>query len=418
MIEAVCSTIWILWVSFTAIAAGNVWLYLWQLTTQDRKYQQSTNNDQPQVAVITCIKGFDPEQTPVFLRSLCDQNYSKYRLIFAFEDDEERALEWIQTHLLNSVPRSDSSGPRSCSIVIAGFATLQGQKVHNQLAAFETLVAEDQIIAFADADIQCAPDWLAKLTSPITKDRFQVASGGRLPVPIDASLPTLTATSLLNSVVTLASFDSLNITWGGSMAISRQAFEQVDLPSVLSGCLNDDVRLAVKTRQKGFPVGRRLSLMVASPIRLNWPGFWEFSTRQYYQIKKYSPFTFLLGIYPTFLYTLGFLSACVALALGNNNALIALLLVAGFDQLRAFGRSRIFAACVDPQNVKFKWRMIIMQHALTPFWMAVHACIIIKAIPQRSITWGGITYQVIRQNRIRILNDPRQHRPSDDQRAA
>lgn len=413
MIEGISSTIWILWVAFTAIAAGNVWLFLWQMKRQDRKYQQSTNHHEPQVAVITCLKGFDPKLTPTFLKSLCNQTYSNYRLIFAFEDDQEPALQWIQTHLLDSDPAKDFSSPKSCSVVIAGLTECQGQKVHNQLAAFQHLVAEDQIIAFADADIECTPDWLSMLTSPITKDRFHVASGGRLPVPTDGSLPTLTATTLLTSVVTLASFDCLNITWGGSMAMSREAFEKVDLPSALAGCLNDDVRLARVARRNGFPVGRRLSLMVASPISHTWSSFWEFSTRQYYQIKKYSLITFLLAIYPTILCTIAFLSACVAVALGNENALIVLLLAIGFDQLRAIGRRQIFAACVDPKNLTYSWRMTLMQHAMTPFWMAIHACVVIKAIPQNSITWGGITYQVVQQNRIRILNDPRRPEPSD-----
>lgn len=405
--EAILSTIWILWVTFTAVAAGSVWFFLWQMTTQDRKYRQSTNTDQPQVAVITCLKGFDPDQTPSFLRSLCRQEYANYRLIFAFEDDQEPALAWIRTHLLDSVPAKDSSGPLSCSVVVAGLTISHGQKVHNQLAAFESLVDEDQIIAFADGDIECSTDWLTMLTSPITKDRFHLASGGRLPVPMDGSLPTLTATTLLTSVVTLPSFDCLNITWGGSMAISREAFDKVDVPSILSGCLNDDVRLASVARRKGFPVGRRLSLMVASPISHTWPSFWEFSTRQYYQIKKYSLVTFLLAIYPTILCTVAFFSACVAVAFGSKNALIALLLAVGFDQLRAIGRRRIFAACVDRKHLTFSWQMILMQHAMTPFWMAIHACVILKAIPQSSMTWGGITYQVIRQNDIRILHDPR-----------
>lgn len=406
--EFALSTVWLLWVVFTAVAAANVWLFQWQRARQDRRYQQSPQKDAPQVAVITCLKGFDAELTPAFLRSLCCQRYANYRLIFSFEDDREPAIGWIQRHLLRSDQLTGANGPKSISVVVAGYSTGQGQKVHNQLAAFERLTAEDQIIAFADADIVCTTDWLDMLTSPITKDRYHVATGSRMPVPMDGALATLTASTLLSSLVTLASFDILNITWGGSMAISREAYDKVNVPRVLKGCVNDDVRLATQVWQNGFPVGRRLSLLVASPVSHTWPSFWEFSARQYYQIKKYSPVTFLLAMYPTFLSTIGFLSASVAGATGNTSALAALALATGFDQVRAVGRQRAISSCVEPEHLGFSRRMNAMQHLLTPYWMAIHACVLIKAIPQKTITWGGITYQVVRQNETLILDDPRQ----------
>lgn len=411
--ELVRSTVWFLWVAFTAVAAVSVWLFHWQRARQDKRYRQSPVNDQPQVAVVTCLKGFDSKETPIFLKSLCCQKYSNYRLIFAFEDDQEPALEWIQTNLQDSFPSDDSSGPASVSVVVAGLTTRQGQKVHNQLAAFETLVAEDQIIAFADADIVCTPNWLEMLTSPINKDRFHIASGTRLPVPMNASLANLTATKLLSSIVTLVSSDFLNVSWGGSMAISREAFDKINVPEALSGCVNDDVRLANIAWRNGFPVGRRLSLMVASPVSFTWPTFWEFGVRQYYQVKKYSPFIFLSGLYPTTLTTIGFLSACVAAAMGNKVAMTVLVLTAGFDQVRAIGSRVAISACVDPQHLKFGWRMGVMQHLLTPYWMAVHAAIVLRAIPKRTITWAGITYQVVRQNQTRILKDPRRQPHAD-----
>jgi hypothetical protein len=86
------------------------------------------------------------------------------------------------------------------------------------------------------------------------------------------------------------------------MAISKNVFDMLDVPSLLEGSLNDDLRLSKAARKAGNRIAFVRSLVLPTMIDFNWKTFLEFAKRQYTQVKFFSPILYtgtniVLGIY-------------------------------------------------------------------------------------------------------------------------
>ncbi len=77
----------------------------------------------------------------------------------------------------------------------------RGRRFHNQRAAFADLTSHDAIIAFADSDILCGNDWLARLVAPINRGKHELSTTYRWLVPKRPTLPNQLA-SVINASIT------------------------------------------------------------------------------------------------------------------------------------------------------------------------------------------------------------------------
>ncbi|HMD53504.1 MAG TPA: hypothetical protein VKJ65_03010, partial [Phycisphaerae bacterium] len=116
-----------LWAVEIFLSAWLVYIARYSSRRMRRVAARELDKNFPPVAVIVPIKGVD-EHTSENLRALLDQDYPYYRLIFSVESSDDPVCE-----LLRSLSRTRP--PEQVKLVVAGFATKCGQKVHNQLAA-------------------------------------------------------------------------------------------------------------------------------------------------------------------------------------------------------------------------------------------------------------------------------------------
>jgi cellulose synthase/poly-beta-1,6-N-acetylglucosamine synthase-like glycosyltransferase len=130
---------------------------------------------EPRVAVILPVKG--DQGLGRFLGLLRGQRYARYRIIASIESDQDPALGVLAAaqHQMGA----------SIEIVIAGLASSCGQKVWNQLAGLERLTADDEIVAFIDADTLPTPLWLPRLVAAIVDAGRPVVTGYRWMTPSD-----------------------------------------------------------------------------------------------------------------------------------------------------------------------------------------------------------------------------------------
>lgn len=410
--ETFLFALWGLWLFMILFAAGRVVAFPTVRRWQDRRWGK-TAPQQDAVALIVAAKGFDLKATPAFFDTLFTQDYPDYRVIVCFETWEDPVACWLaeQFDLTpgNSVwyhPESRENGAklRSVTLIGAGTTTSEGQKVHNQRAAFELLDGHDRIIAFADADILCGHDWLKRLVAPLNHGTHPLSTTYRWLVPQRPTTANQFASVINASIATQGGSEHTNVLWGGSMALTRHVFDTLQVPELLRGALNDDLRLSKAARNAGFKIAFVRSLILPTDIDFTWKTFLEFAKRQYTQVKIFSPILYtgvnlLLG-----LYLIGLLSVLAAIAYGYFPAWIPLAAAYVIDQVRAIARQQVVLS-LFPSNVirRRLFSLSWLEHMLTPVWMVLHWTIVASTWTQRNIVWAGIHYEILSKEKTKVL---------------
>ena len=205
----------------------------------------------PPVSVILPLTGNSPLLLPG-LESILAQDYPCFELILVAEDQNDPA--WA---LVLDLAAQDSR----VMPVIAGPAEACGQKNRNLLAGLEKIGPASEIVVFTDAEHLAEPDFLAELVAPIVREEAVISSGYHHFLPQEGSLAgsaKAVCVQLLNLTRTIP---FLNRPWGGATAVAKKALGDLDLVSLWSVTVVDDVTLA---RRKG---GRR-----RFPLRMVKPG--------------------------------------------------------------------------------------------------------------------------------------------------
>ncbi|MDF1826150.1 MAG: glycosyltransferase [Verrucomicrobiales bacterium] len=412
MIERFFLIFWGCWLLLVLFAAIRVFAFSFARRRQDKRWGDGTKDHKPAVVIVP-VKGFDVQSSPRFFDTLFDQDYSNYRVIVTFEAWHDPVAVWLKEELevtgdspLWCHPEENSS-LKSITLVCAGVSENEGQKVHNQRAAFKHLTDSDEIIAFADADIVFKSNWLAKLVAPINQTTHPLSTTYRWLVPKRPTLPNQIASVINASITTQGGWESTNVLWGGSMAVARSVFNSLDVPQLLKGSLNDDLRLSKAARAAGNRVAFVRSLILPTLIDFSWSDFFEFAKRQYTQVKFFSPIlyrgtNFVLGFY-----ALGLLSLLGALIYGYFLAWIPIAAAYIIDQFRSLARQQIYLSLFSENGIQRKlFSASWLEHMLTPFWMLLHWLLLVSTWTQSKITWAGISYRIIAKDKTRILNRP------------
>lgn len=412
MIERTLLIIWGIWLLLILVAAFRVLGFLSARRRQDRRWGKGVRNQQP-VALIIPVKGFELQATPRFFDMIFGQDYSDYRVIVCFESWDDPVAQWLSEHLEvgpgNPVwnhPQSDN-GLRSVTLVCAGVSEGEGQKVHNEIAAFADLTGRDAVIAFADADIVCGPDWLARLVAPINQGTHPLSTTYRWLIPKRPTFPNQIASVINGSIATQGGGEWTNVLWGGSMALSREVFFELDVPRLFSGSLNDDLRLSKAARKAGHKIAFVRAIIIPTMIDFNWRTFFEFAKRQYTQVKFFSPILYtgvnvVLGFY-----VLVAASIVAAIIYGYFPAWIPVAAAYIIDQFRALARQQIYLSLFKENGIRQKlfaagW----LEHMLTPFCILIHWMIVVSTWTQDKITWAGIRYRLRSPSKTQILFRP------------
>lgn len=409
MIEWIFWLLASLWMGEAFAAMVNAGLFVRWTRQQESEWSGVTPAQQKPVALILPVKGFDPGDTPRFFQSIFRQDYAHFRILLTVESADDPVVPWLlEAYGIRpgAEPRTPgmTSGITGVNLIVAGPCDDCGQKVHNQLAAFEQLESGDEIIAFADADIFCGPDWLARLVEPINAGTRPVSTTYRWLIPKHPTLSNLFASVINASVATAGGHDGWNILWGGSMAIARADFDDLDVPAIFSGSLNDDLRLNKVVRRSGRRIASVGSLIMPSPIDHTWASFFEFGFRQYYQVRRFGPKIYKCALVLTAIYTLGFFSAIIALVgFGYQLAWIPIVLVAIYDQVRALFRRRIYRWLFGEEISTTLSKTAPVEHLATPIYMMIHLVLAASALFTRKICWSGIEYRAPAIDRTEVL---------------
>ncbi len=367
-------------------------------------------------AVFIPIKGIGTNFT-AFFDGLLNQDYPDYHLVITVETEEDPTFAAVCRYLgfkngervLNrgNLPESSpqmAPGLRQVRLNVAGHSENCSQKIHNQLSAIKYFEERDRIIAFGDADILIDPDWLTRLLGPLNHETHPVSTTYRWLIPEKLTWPNRLVSVINGAVGTLGGPEWCNLTWGGSYALTREAYEIVHLPESYKGALNDDLQMAHVTHHAGLQIGFVRSLMRPTPIDYSWGEMFWFAWRQYFQVRIYSPYVWAISFVSTFFYAATFLITWVSLLAGNLWALVPIGYMFFLNQIRASERVKVIKYIFKGNDLKQLKTLFWIDRYLTAGWLFLHFIFVATTAFATKITWSGITYRVTGRQKTKVLS--------------
>ncbi len=198
----------------------------------------------PRLGLIIPLGAVKPE-TEAALTSLLNQDYPDFipLIVTAEESGPVQGLLW----------RLEEQFP-GLRHVVAGLAENCGQKNFNTLAGLRALGSDAQILAFADSSHEAKPDFLRALALPIASGEADFATGYHCVRPMDSGLASLGYSLCVQLMRYLQALGSFTQPWGGAMAMSRAAFERLDIAGLWASNVVDDCSLAAFLFKRGLKV--------------------------------------------------------------------------------------------------------------------------------------------------------------------
>jgi cellulose synthase/poly-beta-1,6-N-acetylglucosamine synthase-like glycosyltransferase len=340
----------------------------------------------PFVSVIVPARGLEPG-LPDNLRSLVEQDYPRYEVLFVFDRADDPAIEIAESLKKNGFTR----------IVVAGPARESGQKVHNLRVAVTEVDPEAEALVFADTDARPGKIWLRRLVAPLADDTIGASTGYRWFLPVNGGIASRLRGVWNASVASaLGSDTSKNFCWGGSTAIRRATFERLGISEHWRGTVSDDFTISRVLREAKLPIHFTPNCLVPSISDCDFKELLEFTTRQIKITRVYSAHLWLPLLLGSALFTLVFFGGILLLSLQILSGvlpLLVLLLIFLLGATKAFVRWR--AVRIPLAAYRSMMNRDLPAHLfLWPIASLLYLYNAIVAGFSQRINWRGITYDL------------------------
>lgn len=356
-----------LWALCQALSVMGVLNY-WRHLPTDRKVEGPDG-----VVAILCVRD-NWDGGAALIAGLAGQEGAHFRLMIATSGNCTAAAELAARH------------PEWVEMIFAGTASGEGQKVHKIRAALRALRTEDRYLFFIDADIVPPARLVGRLLFPLVHGKAEVATGYRLLLPSHSLLGLVGAVEM--QLATLPRPANGTMPWGGAMAITRAAAEQLALEQALAGRLSDDMTIGLVARRAGLRLRPVRDLLVATPLDGGFGAALDFGVRQYRHVLTNSRRMWSIATGVVLVQALGW-----AFAFGLGQA-VAISIGFGAAWVRAALRARIMRSVLEPAQMRSAWRSLAWD-AVLPFAVVwAHLALQLMAASSRRIRWGGYDYWV------------------------
>jgi Glycosyl transferase family 21 len=325
------------------------------------------------------------------LTALTAQSLQPRRLIVAVESREDPAYARVA-----ALAADHSQLP--IKLIVAGWSPLRSQKCTNLLVGLTSLDADDAQIVLLDADIRPQPWWLAALVAPLAAGRADIVNGYRWPMPTALSPGTALVSSIDRAIAVLPRLSQSRTIWGGSLAMTRQALEILDLPTTIGRTLTEDLPIGDRAAIAGLRVLTRRAIRLPTPLGGRFRDLWRFGRRQYQLIRIYRRG---LWSFAAFVVTSDLIARILLLSslAASRAALAALLVVAGLGSIAAEIRLAIGRklGIVDGTSMRLSQHLLAWTILPAP---AFHASVIWGGSVTSPVLWAHIRYGVDRTGRV------------------
>lgn len=336
--------------------------------------------------VLAPCKGLD-EGLSENLRAVLDQDHSNYEVIFIVDDAADPAVPVIKVLV--------GDGAR---LVIADRAQACSQKIANLLAGIRNSNPRSEVFVFVDSDARPSRSWLSSLVAALDRNEVGVATGYRWFLSEENSLAA-ELLSVWNASIASSLGPRSNFCWGGSAAVTRQTFEDLNVAEQWRSAVSDDFVLASVVLKAGLDIVFVPDALTASFQSSTFGRIIEFTNRQMKLTRVYSARLWLMTLFGCGIFTFVMMAAVLlALCYPKNHpafgaALVTLGLVSIFSSGKAWLRLEAVKLAMPHYSRLLKrqfWAQMTLW-AVTPALFFVNA---MAALFFRRISWRGITYEL------------------------
>jgi ceramide glucosyltransferase len=351
----------------------------------------------PLVSVLAPCRGLDEGMLENF-DAILHQNYPDYQVIFIIDDPSDEAAKLIES----SWRESD----KAVKLVVAPTATDSGQKVENLREGVLHADPRSEVFVFVDSDARASPDLLRNLVSPLTDEGVAVSTGYRWFVTQGIS-PAAELRSAWNASVATAMGDAedAKFCWGGAMAMTRAAFERLNVRERWRGTLSDDFALARFAREAGLAIRFVPQAMTPSYGNCTFRELLEFTNRQMKLTRVYAPDLWIASFLGSGLFIAVMTGAAVLLIAGQDDdplafyaALVTLTLVSVFSIGKSILRVAAIRTVISDVSLRDHVAHCVLW-ALTPVLFFANC---LAALVSRRIRWRGTEYTMISAEETRV----------------
>ena len=356
----------------------------------------------PYASVIVPCRGLD-QNLHDNLCTLYDQNYPAFEIIFVVDNPNDPALEVIER--VRAERGSDASVFQT-RVVVSGEATGCGQKVHNLIVGVGVADERSEVFVFVDTDARTRRDWLRSLVAPLADERMGAATGYRWFIPTNKSTASHQFASHLRAVWNASIASALgensraNFCWGGSTAIRRATFAQLDMLKRWRGTLSDDFALTRALQSANLPIHFVPRCLLASHEDCTWRELFEFTTRQLKITRVYAPRLWRIVLVSNLIFVAVFyggLALSVSRLWRGLPAALPLALVAAvyaLGSVKALLRLRAVALAFEAEHQIRRIGTLAAHLFLWPLASALFLYNALAAARSRRIRWRGIHYEL------------------------
>jgi GT2 family glycosyltransferase len=337
------------------------------------------SNWRPSALVICPCKGIDPE-FHVNAASILNQDYPNRRVVFVVEAEDDPAIQPLKA--------------LGATVLVAGIATVRGQKVHNLIHAVEHAAEDSEVFVFCDSDARYPRDWISNLIPPLEDQTVGVSTGYRWYMAESGSLPSLFRSIWNASVVTALGPHSRNFAWGGSMALRHEVFDRIGVRDAWDRAVSDDFAVTHAARAAGMRIVFVPACLIPSYGRCTWLELLEFTTRQIIITRVYEPKLWRVAFIGQTIFNVTFWWSLVRM-LGmwpDPVSTVVWLTILVLSGLKAWIRLGAVGTVLPSGTLsKWKWSYIL----LAPLGSLLYEYNMVRSAFTRDIIWRQRRYSLI-----------------------
>ena len=334
----------------------------------------------PSAAIVIPVSGADPG-IPGCLRSILNQDYPDFEVVFSVKDAEDPAAALIAGLIV------DRTGAR---LVHAGEADRGGQKNHNLLAGLKVVSASREVLVFCDSTHEARRDWLRELVRPLALGKFEAANGFHLAVPVWGGFIAWGRAISALFIYLMKCFPATDQPWGGATAIRADLFHRLEVDRVWESHSFDDACLNVLLRKNRRPLAMTPRAVLYTFLgRQTLAGWRHWVLRQWLGLKFYSYWNWAGAGVACWLCTLllAFSVFRVAAAVSGWMSVTGALVPALFLSVLAFLGSRLRGIHPRPTRA-VPWLAAFFATILLASWVHMETWFTME------LPWKGIVYRV------------------------
>lgn len=344
------------------------------------------NISKPKVSVVVPCKGLDPGLEDN-AKAILGQDYPFFQTIFVVDNKEDPAFCVIE-----KVLAANRSGHAQL---------IMSSQSHHASGKIEALItgvkaSDGEVYVFADSDTRPPRDWLNRLVEPLQQETVGASTGYRWYLPETGGFVS-SLRSAWNAVGTDLLFSKKTVfVWGGSAAIRRGVFEELQVLDKWKGEISDDYVITKALRSSQYKIQFVPECVVPSIEDCTFNEFLEWTTRELRIVKTYGKPLWYLAVaansYSTAMMLLGVILIMLSMFV-QFSSFPAYLLLAGFPATlgRNIFRYATFRTLLSEWKEEFrKHRMFFLLAGFVVPWIVQYN--LLRSMFGRRIVWRGKAY--------------------------